>query len=106
MTEDEYVTPAEWQRHLLPRRGGRPVPYGPEPGAAKIVAAAVADEAGLRATLTHARTPPDVSAAGLAHLGGDPGSTPLGAAAVAAFVVGPQQHTDARTSRAVADEWV
>ncbi|GAA3456455.1 DUF4132 domain-containing protein [Dactylosporangium matsuzakiense] len=106
MIEDQYVTPAEWQRHLLPRRGGRPVPYTPEPGAAKVVAAALQDEAGLRGSLAHAKTPADVAAAGLAQLDGDPAATALGAAAVAAFVVGPQQHTDARTSRAIADEWV
>ncbi|WP_433218444.1 DUF4132 domain-containing protein [Dactylosporangium sp. CS-047395] len=104
MSEDRFVTPTEWRRHLLPRRGGLPVAFVPEPDAATIVAKAA--EGDLRQTLTHRLTPQDVSAAGLRHLDGAPDSTPLGAASVAVYAIGPQAKTDARTSRAIADEWI
>ncbi|MEU7869331.1 DUF4132 domain-containing protein [Dactylosporangium sp. NPDC049140] len=106
MSEDRFNTPAEWRRHLLPRRGGLPVPYEPDPGAATIVARETEAPARIRRALTHDKTPGDISAAGLAHLAGEPDSTPLGAAAVAVFAVGPPKKTDAKTSRAIADEWV
>ncbi|WP_433085934.1 hypothetical protein ACQP1P_11860 [Dactylosporangium sp. CA-052675] len=85
MSEDRFVTPAEWRRHLLPRRGGMPVPHVPEPGAAAVVPGATQGRPGIRESLTHAGTPPDIAAAGFAQLDGEPASTPLGAAAVAVF---------------------
>ncbi|WP_432988605.1 DUF4132 domain-containing protein [Dactylosporangium sp. CA-233914] len=106
MSEDRFVTPDAWQGVLLPRRGGTPVAYEPGPKAAAVVAKALTAIPDLRESLTHPGTAEDITATGVAHLEDPAASTPLGAAAVAVIAVGPATRTDARTSEALADDWV
>ncbi|GGM08901.1 DUF4132 domain-containing protein [Dactylosporangium sucinum] len=108
-TEDTYVTPASWQRSIVPRRGGLPVAWRPGANWAAVVAEHTQPddpESLSRRALAQQHTPADVRAEGLAHLDGDPLSTPLGAAAVAVTAVGPSDRWSSAISSAFADGWV
>ncbi|WP_238018207.1 DUF4132 domain-containing protein [Dactylosporangium sp. AC04546] len=108
-TEDTYVTPGSWQRSIVPRRGGLPVSWRPASGWAAVVAEHTqpGDPDSLsRRALTQQHTAADIREEGLAHLAGDPLSTPLGAAAVAVTVVGPSDRWSSAVSSAFADGWI
>ncbi|MFG3340800.1 DUF4132 domain-containing protein [Glycomyces sp. NPDC048151] len=84
--EDQLILPDEWAARVLPRRGNtvrRPVELPPE-AAAHMAAQTEASRADLEAALRFEGGDPLRSAAGLAHLGGEP--NPVGAAAVAVLL--------------------
>ncbi|MDN3239705.1 DUF4132 domain-containing protein [Glycomyces tritici] len=80
--EDRLELPAEWTEWVLPRRGhGTVIPVEPDTAASEKAAAAVeARREDVIAALASAECDPELSRAGLAHLGGEP--NPTGAAAV------------------------
>ncbi|GAA2124094.1 DUF4132 domain-containing protein [Glycomyces algeriensis] len=82
MQEEQLRLPVDWAEWLLPRRGsGAGIPVEPDAAASRKVAAAVdARRDDLIASLERPECDPDLSRAGLAHLGGAP--NPTGAAAV------------------------
>ncbi|GAA1513898.1 hypothetical protein GCM10009827_030680 [Dactylosporangium maewongense] len=101
-----FGVPASWLRDILPRRGGAPAGFSPSATWAADIAALLDKRPSLRAALTNADTPADVSAEGLAHLDGDAASTPLGAAAVVAAYVGPPDQRCRAAAAVFADGWV
>jgi hypothetical protein len=84
--EDRLELPSDWAARVLPRRGNairRPVTLDPE-APARMAAQIEASRADLETAFGLDGADPVRSAAGLAHLNGDP--NPLGAAAVAALL--------------------
>jgi hypothetical protein len=84
--EDQLVLPSDWAARVLPRRGNairRPVALDPE-APAHMAAQIATSRADLETALSLEGGDPRRSAAGLAHLNGDP--NPVGAAAVAALL--------------------
>ncbi|HEY1094829.1 MAG TPA: DUF4132 domain-containing protein [Glycomyces sp.] len=84
--EDRLELPSDWAARVLPRRGNairRPVALDPE-APARVAAQIEASRADLETAFGLDGGDPVRSAAGLAHLDGDP--NPLGAAAVAALL--------------------
>lgn len=98
--------PPSWHRSLFPRRGAAGTAARKPDPAARAKAVALLDRLSghIEQVLRHARTEPEVAAAGLEQLAGSP--SPLGAAAVAAAVVNRSTWRERDEPRVLADLWL
>ncbi|GAA2459512.1 hypothetical protein GCM10010191_94740 [Actinomadura vinacea] len=108
MSEDILDLPAAWSRRLHPRRGGAAVPAvtvdtAAGAAAAKLVGGAEAGSA-IKASLRSPDSEPEAVDAGRRHLAGD--TTPLGAAVLAAIVVGRRSEGYIRVFEQFTDSWI
>ncbi|MFI5911944.1 DUF4132 domain-containing protein [Dactylosporangium sp. NPDC051541] len=106
MDEDVLELPVAWRRTIYPRRGGVPVRFSPHPASPGIVTALLRDRLEIRTSLQHPQTPPEVGAAGMAHLLEAADSTPLGAAAVAVVLLSRLSWREKEAPAAIAEAWV
>ncbi|MDR8413747.1 hypothetical protein MTP10_34065, partial [Nonomuraea sp. 3-1Str] len=105
--EDRLTMPAAWLRTLHPRRGGAQVPARAlDAGAPKELAARL-DERRQSILDSLAKCPdPEIAAAGVAYLAGEPTATPLGAAVVAEAMTGFLPWSDRTLLPLFAEVWL